>query len=109
METLQVRYYNISVTASDSAGNTGNDACTVVVIPSCIPSLYTTMFRSCEIDKSAKAEKSAEAETSGKSGKSAKVGKYSLASVDEAVAQSQILHKVAEAKLVWKHGLAHLP
>ena len=39
MQNLNVRYYDIRVTATDSAGNIGSDTCKVIVVPSCIPSL----------------------------------------------------------------------
>ena len=39
MQNLNVRYYDIRVTATDSAGNIGSDTCKVIVVPSCTPSL----------------------------------------------------------------------
>ena len=39
MESLKVRYYDITVTALDSAGNTNSDTCKVIIVPSCTESL----------------------------------------------------------------------
>ena len=34
---LKIRFYDITVTATDSAGNTGADTCKVIIVPSCDP------------------------------------------------------------------------
>jgi len=39
MQNLTIRFYDITVTASDSAGNTGSDTCKVIIVPSCNPSI----------------------------------------------------------------------
>jgi len=37
MDDLKVRFYEITVKATDSAGNTGSDVCKVVIVPECSP------------------------------------------------------------------------
>ena len=37
MGDLSFRYYNITVTGTDSAGNVGSDNCKVIIMPNCFP------------------------------------------------------------------------
>ena len=109
MENSKVRFYDITVTASDSAGNTGSDTCKVIIVPSCSPSL----FDSCEMIQvdSSDSRSSSNSHSSGDEGNVGKTKKekfyyyYTLDSIEAAVVQSQILYQVAEAELVWEHGL----
>ena len=39
VQSLKVRFYDITVTATDSAGNTGSDTCKVIIVPSCTQTL----------------------------------------------------------------------
>ena len=48
MQNLKVRFYDITVTASDSAGNTGNDTCKVIIVPRC-----SSLDNGCEKYKAA--------------------------------------------------------
>ena len=58
MGDLKTRYYEVTVTVSDLAGNIGSDTCKVVIIPSCNPdsendiNLYNNPFDGtrCEHD-----------------------------------------------------------
>ena len=74
---LKTRYYNITVTATDSAGHIGSDTCRVVIVPS-----YSSE------SKSGKAERY-----------------YSIDVVDASLAQSEVLYEAAQQKLTWKSGL----
>jgi len=38
MQSLKVRFYEIMVTATDSAGNSGSDTCKVIIVPKCTDS-----------------------------------------------------------------------
>ena len=37
MGDLPFRFYNITVTGIDSAGNVGSDSCQVIIMPNCFP------------------------------------------------------------------------
>ena len=80
MGYLKTRYYDITVTASDSAGNQGSDTCRVVIVPPCNPhedydcEQYNGYY-------------------------------YKLSAVTDSIMQSQVLNEVAQDKFVWKSGL----
>ena len=80
MGYVKTRFYDITVTASDSAGNQGSDTCRVVIVPPCNPhedydcEQYNGYY-------------------------------YKLSAVKDSIMQSQVLNEVAQEKLVWKSGL----
>ena len=90
MEVLKTRYYDITVTASDPAGNIGRDTCRVVIVPSCNPETDSN----CEPYGGPMPSSSIEDFY------------YSIAAVNASVTQSQVLNQVAQQKLVWESGLA---
>ena len=77
MGDLKTRYYDITVTATDSAGNAASDTCRVVIVPT-----YSS---------------------ESKSGKEERY--YSIDVVDASVAQSEVLYEVTLQTLVWKNEL----
>ena len=89
MGDLKTRYYTITVTATDSAGNTGSDTCRVIIVPSC-----KSQDPGCEkYDKSDPYEKYADSYY------------YSIAAVEDSVALSEVLYENAQQELTWKSGL----
>ena len=100
MENLKVRFYDITVTASDSAGNTGSDTCKVIIVPRCSPS-HDDSCEMFQVDST-----DSRSSGNGNAGKTKKENfYYTLDSMEAAVVQSQILYQVAEAELVWEHEL----
>jgi len=93
MGSLKTRYYDITVTASDSAGNIGSDTCQVVIVPSCNPETDSDSI--CE-----------EYNRSGLP--NVEDFYYSIAAVNASVTQSQVLNQVAREELTWESGLATL-
>jgi len=85
----KTRYYNITVTASDAAGNTGSDTCRVVIVPT--------------YDSDSKSSKAETYVSDSKSGKAERY--YSISAVDASVDESEVLYEAAQQKLVWKSGL----
>ena len=83
MQRLKVRFYDITVSATDSAGNIGSDSCRVIVVPRC------SGLSECE-----------EYQASGYTDSF-----YPLDVIQDEVAQTQLLHKVTEADLIWEQGL----
>ena len=83
MQRLKVRFYDITVSATDSAGNIGSDSCRVIVVPRC------SGLSECE-----------EYQASGYTHSF-----YPLDVIQEEIAQTQLLHKVTEADLIWEQGL----
>ena len=79
MGYVKTRFYDITVTASDSAGNQGSDTCRVVIVPPCNP-----QEDDCE-------------QYNGYY--------YKLSAVTDSIMQSQVLNEVAQDKFVWKSGL----
>ena len=89
MGYLKTRYYDITVTATDRAGNAASDTCRVVIVPSC-----KSQDPGCEkYDKTVPYEKDAESFY------------YSISAVDTSVDESEVLYEAAQQKLVWKSGL----
>jgi len=89
MGYLKTRYYNITVTATDAAGNIGSDTCRVVIVPSC-----KSQDPGCEkYYKRVPYEKDAESYY------------YRISAVDKSVDESEVLYEAAQQKLVWKSGL----
>ena len=89
MGYLKTRYYNITVTASDAAGNIGSDTCRVVIVPSC-----KSQDPGCEkYYKRVPYEKDAESYY------------YRISAIDASVDESEVLYEAAQQKLVWKSGL----
>jgi len=89
MGDLKTRYYDIKVTATDSAGNIGSDTCRVVVIPSCKPQDH-----GCEkFSKTVPYVKGTESYY------------YAISAVNNSVAQSEVLYEAAKQTCVWKNGL----
>jgi hypothetical protein len=87
MENLAIRFYDISVSGSDSAGNDGSDTCKVVIISSCsVPSV-----NGCS--------------------PVLKNGRYyyNLGAVHEAVQQSQTQFQVAKKELLWNPKATERP
>mmetsp|Transcript_2549 Transcript_2549/g.3954 ORF Transcript_2549/g.3954 Transcript_2549/m.3954 type:complete len:1065 (-) Transcript_2549:183-3377(-) len=78
-----VRFYDVIVAATDSAGNTGSDTCKVVVVSGCAPSEENCVKYNTKSTKSY--------DDTGKN-------YYALEFVLEAVAQPQTLYKVAAAE-----------
>ena len=93
MEVLKTRYYDITVTASDSAGNIGSDTCQVVIVPSCNPETNSDSI--CE-------------EYNRPGLPNVEDFYYSIAAVNASVTQSQVLNQVAREELTWESGLATL-
>jgi len=91
MGDLKTRYYDITVTASDAAGNVGSDTCRVVIVPSCDP----------ETDSNCEAYDGPELPN-------VENFYYIRSSVFASVTQSQVLNQVAQQKLTWEDGLATL-
>ena len=91
MGDLKTRYYDITVTATDSAGNIGSDKCRVVIVPSCDPETDSDSI--CE-------------EYNRPGLPNVEDFYYSIAAVNASVTQSQVLNQVAQQKLVWESGLA---
>ena len=91
MGDLKTRYYDITVTASDAAGNVGSDTCRVVIVPNCDP------------------ETDSNCETYGRPElPNAEEFYYSIDAVNATVTQSQVLNQVAREELTWEDGLATL-
>ena len=88
---LKTRYYDITVTASDAAGNTDSDTCRVVIIPSCDPETDSN----CE-------------EYNGLELPNVEDFYYSRPAVFNSVNKSQVLNHVAREELTWEDGLATL-
>lgn len=80
-EGLKIRYYDVDIVATDSAGNAGSDTCRVVIIPS------------CDLAESDDCE-----EYNGAS-------YYSKSAVDASVDKSQVLNEAASEGLVWQSNL----
>ena len=79
------RFYDVDVTATDSAGHSGTETCRVVVVPSCDPTVSPDICQSHNI-----------------SDVDAKEGFYLARSyIDSAIADDQILYQVAELELEW--------
>ena len=91
MGDLKTRYYDITVTASDAAGNTGSDTCRVVIVPSCDPETDSN----CE-------------EYNGLELPNVEDFYYTRPAVFATVTQSQVLNQVAREELTWEDGLATL-
>ena len=91
MGDLKTRYYDITVTASDSAGNIGSDTCQVIIVPSCNP----------ETDSDCAAYDRPDLPN-------VEDFYYTRSAVDASVTQSQVLNQVSQQKLVWESGLATL-
>ena len=91
MGDLKTRYYDITVTASDAAGNTGSDTCRVVIVPSCDPETDSN----CE-------------EYNGLELPNVEDFYYSRPAVFNSVNKSQVLNHVAREELTWEDGLATL-
>ena len=89
-EKSKFRFYDITVTASDSAGNTGSDTCKVIIVPSCSRPPFPD---GCERFKAGNSRRN--------------TFYYTVDFVKAAVFQSKILYQVAEAELVWKHDAPH--
>ena len=90
---LKTRYYDITVTASDAAGNTDSDTCRVVIVPSCNPETDSDLV--CE-------------EYDGPELPNVEDFYYTRSAVLATVTQSQVLNQVAQQKLTWEDGLATL-
>jgi len=91
MGDLKTRYYDITVTATDSAGNIGSDTCRVVIVPSCNP------------------ETDSDCEEYGRPElPNVEDFYYTLSAVYDSVTQSQVLNQVAREELTWGGGLATL-
>lgn len=93
MKVLKTRYYDITVTASDSAGNIGSDTCRVVIVPSCNPETDSDLV--C-------------VEYNGPDLPNVEDFYYSITAVNESVGESQVLNEATQQKLVWESGLATL-
>jgi len=91
MGDLKTRYYDITVTASDSAGNTDSDTCRVVIVPSCDP----------ETDSDCEEYDRPELPN-------VEDFYYTRSAVYDSVVESQVLNQVALQKLTWEDGLATL-
>ena len=91
MGDLKTRYYDITVTASDSAGNTDSDTCKVVIVPSCNPKTDLD----CE-------------EYDGPELPNVEDFYYTRSAVYASVGESQVLNQVAREELTWEDGLATL-
>lgn len=91
MGDLKTRHYDITVTASDSAGNTDVDTCKVVIVPSCNPETDSDCAAYDRPDLS-----------------NVEDFYYTRSAVDASVTQSQVLNEAAQQTLVWKSGLATL-
>ena len=88
MGEVMTRFYDITVSATDSAGNTDSDTCRVIIVPSC-------GYQDPGCEKYAESSRNAETES------------YftSIAAVEESVALSQVLYESAQQKLVWQFEL----
>ena len=93
MGDLKTRYYDITVTASDAAGNTESDTCRVVIVPSCNPDTDSDLV--CE-------------EYDGPELPNVEDFYYTRPAVLATVTQSQVLNYVAREELTWEDGLAIL-
>ena len=93
MGDLKTRYYDITVTASDSAGNTDSDTCRVVIVPSCNPDTDSD-FDCVEYDRPELPN--------------VEDFYYTRSAVYASVVESQVLNQVAQQKLTWEDGLATL-
>ena len=131
MDDLKVRFYEITVKATDSAGNTGSDVCKVVIVPECSPieedceelmmGVVGRKLKSGKSEKqstdsnegtrkSSKSSKTAKSSTkndegTGKSSKSQKVFFHTQDNLNRAVTESNILYDLASVQLVWKADL----
>jgi len=92
MGDLKTRYYEVTVTVSDLAGNTDSDTCKVVIVPSCNPENEPD---TCE-------------EYNGIELPNVEDFYYTRSAVDTSVTQSQALSQVAQEKLTWESGLETL-
>ena len=86
MGDLKTRYYEVTVTASDLAGNTGSDTCKVVIIPSCNPENDPDSCEEYNVHELPNVEDFY----------------YTRSAVDYSVTQSQVLSQVAQEKLTWE-------
>jgi len=91
MGDLKTRYYDITVTATDYAGNVGSDACRVVIVPNCNP----------ETDSDCEEYDRPELPN-------VEDFYYARSAVYDSVVESQVLNQVAQQKLKWEDGLAPL-
>lgn len=90
MGDLKTRYYDITVTATDSAGHTDSDTCRVIIVPSC-------KYRDPDCEKYDKPEMPYE--------KDAESYYYNITAVEDSVALSEVLYENAQQELTWKSGL----
>ncbi len=102
MVDLKVRFYEISVKATDSGGNTGRDVCKVVIVPECSP-----RESNCEeLMMGVVRRRGSKRSKSSKSSKSAKKQKFpTQENLNRAVTESMILYDLAYVQLVWNTGL----
>jgi len=91
MGDLKTRYYDITVTATDAAGNTRSDTCRVVIVPSCNPETDPDCV---EFDRPELPN--------------VEDFYYSIDAVNASVAESQVLNRVSREELTWEDGLATL-
>ena len=91
MGDLKTRYYDITVTASDSAGNTDSDTCRVVIVPSCNPETDSDCVKYDRPELP-----------------NVESFYYSRPAVFDSVNKSQVLNHVAREELTWEDGLATL-
>ena len=87
----KTRYYNITVTASDAAGNTGSDTCRVVIVPT--------------YDSDSKSSKAETYVSDSKSGKTERY--YSISAVDASVDESEVLYEAAQVYFGDSLALSH--
>ena len=91
MGDLKTRYYDITVTASDAAGNIGSDTCRVVIVPNCDPETDSNCveFGRPELPN-------------------VEGFYYTQSVVDDSVGESNVLNHVAREELTWEDGLSTL-
>ena len=89
MGDLKTRYYEVTVTASDLAGNTGSDTCKVVIIPSCNPENDPDSCEEYNVHELPNVEDFY----------------YTRSAVNSSIAESQVLSQVAQEKLTWESNL----
>lgn len=81
---FKTRYYEITVTATDSAGNAESDTCKVIIVPD------------CDSDSSVGCEMSTFNEAY----------YYTQSVVDTSIDSSTVLYEIASKTLVWERGLS---
>ncbi|KAL3778621.1 hypothetical protein ACHAW5_005068 [Stephanodiscus triporus] len=87
MKSLPIRFYEITVTVSDSAGNAGKDTCKVVIIPSC----NEPTVNGCSSEL--------------KGGKNY----YDIKTVDSSVEQSHTRYHVDDIEVLWSPRATERP